>query len=191
MPVSYYRLLCALAASISLLAVAACVDRPTRETQSDASVAQLPQQNQQASAEESHEIDTDTTLWTILGLSKKPSAQQWGPKTGDQVSPELWEAALDTLNFVSMDSEDPQAGLIVTDWYSPKGKPDERLRVTAFVKARVLRSDSIAVTIERQIRSPNGQWTDSTVARKVAEDLENDILQRAREVHIARLRLEQ
>jgi hypothetical protein len=65
------------------------------------------------------------------------------------------------------------------------------MRVTAFVKARALRSDSIAVTIERQTRSPAGQWQDDTVAQQAVQDLENDILQRAREVHIARLRLEQ
>ena len=57
-------------------------------------------------------------------------------------------------------------GLAVTDWYSPTGKPDERLRVTAFIKARALRSDSIAVTVERQTRSPAGQWQDAPVAQK-------------------------
>jgi hypothetical protein len=185
MPASYYRLLPALAASLSLL-LAGCGG--PKQTQSDAIAADLPQNTQEASNDEG--IDSDSTIWTMLGLAKKPHAQTFGPQTGPGVSPELWQATLDTLSFVSMDSVDPQSGLAVTDWYSPKGKPDERLRITTFIKSRALRSDSIAVSIERQTRV-GGQWKDDTVARKAVEDLETDILQRAREVHIARLRLEQ
>jgi hypothetical protein len=187
MPALYYRLLPAFAASLLLLA--GC-NTPVRETQADANVAELPQTNQQASAADDP-MNTEATIWTVLGLAKKPSQKQFGPETGPQVSPELWQATLDTLNFVKVDSLDPQSGLLVTDWYTPKDRPNDRMRVTAFVKARALRSDSIAVTIERQTRSPAGQWQDDTVAQQAVRDLENDILQRAREVHIARLRLEQ
>jgi hypothetical protein len=188
MPALYYRLLPAFTASLLLLA--AC-NSPTREIQADAAIADLPQTNQEASAADDPK-NTESTIWTVLGLAKKPSQQKtWGPETGPQVSPELWQALLDTLNFVKVDSLDPQSGLLITDWYTPKGQTGERLRITAFVKARALRSDSIAVTIERQTRSPTGQWQDGTVAQQAVQDLENDILQRAREVHIARLRLEQ
>jgi hypothetical protein len=189
MPVLYYRLLPALATSLSLL-LAGC-NQPTRETQPDAIVADLPRAPQQASVADNSGMDTESTIWTVLGLAKKPSQQQWGPKTGPGVSPELWQATLDTLNFVNVDSLDPQSGLVVTDWYTPKDKPNDRLRITAFIKSRALRSDSIVVTIDHQTRTPAGQWQDSGVAQKVVDDLENDILQRAREVHIARLRLDQ
>jgi uncharacterized protein DUF3576 len=184
MPVCYYRPLPALAASLLLLA--GCT--ATRVTQQDATVANLPQANQQASADDNG-MDTEGTIWTLLGIAKKPHHEP-GPQTGEGVSPELWQATIDTLSFASMDSLDPRTGLAVTDWYSPKGKPDERIRVTAFIKARALRSDSIAVTVERQTRT-DGQWQDAPVAQKVVEDLEYDILQRAREVHIARLRVDQ
>jgi hypothetical protein len=189
MPVWYYRPLSVSLASFSLLLVAGC-NEPTRETQADATAAELPQAKQQDSVNPDGGMDTETSLLTILGIQKKASALDWGPKTGPQVSPELWQATLDTLSFATMDSEDPQAGLIVTDWYSPKGKPDERIRITAFIKSRVLRSDAIVVTIERQTRA-GGQWTDATVSQAAVDDLDNAILQRAREVHIARLRLDQ
>jgi hypothetical protein len=187
MPALYYRLLPAFAASLLLLA--GC-NTPVRETQADATVAELPQTNQQASTADDP-MNTEATIWTVFGLAKKPSQKQFGPETGAQVSPELWQATLDTLSFVKVDSLDPQSGLLVTDWYTPKDRPNDRMRVTAFIKARALRSDSIAVTIERQTRSSTGQWEDGTVAQQAVRDLENDILQRAREVHIARLRLEQ
>ena len=83
------------------------------------------------------------------------------------------------------------AGLAKTKWYSPKGKPDERFRITAFIKTRALRSDSLILSIERQTRSANGQWQDATIGTDVADNLENDILERARQIHIARIREQQ
>ena len=62
------------------------------------------------------------------------------------------------------------AGLAVTNWYSPKNKPTDRLRVTAFIKARALRSDSIVVTVERQTRAATGQWQDAPVAADIASE---------------------
>jgi len=187
MPAPYYRLLVAFAASLSLL-VSGCI--ATKTTQSDASVAELPKPVQQEAALPEGEMDTESTIWTLLGIAKKPHTDL-GPETGPGVSPVLWQAALDTLNFAGMDSLDPQAGLMVTNWYSPKGKSDERLRITGFIKSRALRSDSIVVTVERQTRSAGGKWEDGSVASSVADNLENDILERAREIHIARIRAEQ
>jgi len=188
MPAFYYRSPVVFAASLSLLAIAltaGCTATPV--AQDDAVAAQLPQASQQASAEPEEGMDTESTIWTVLGIAKKPT-QEIGPKTGPGVSPVLWQAVLDTLSFVSMDSLDPMAGLAVSNWYTPKSKPGERMRITAFVNARALRSDSIVVTVERQTSGPNGQWQDGPIDRTVAADLENDILQRARQIHIARIR---
>ncbi|HTQ32730.1 MAG TPA: DUF3576 domain-containing protein [Stellaceae bacterium] len=184
----HYRLLVGIAASLSLL-LGACTAAKT--TQSDAVVAQLPKpEQQQASADVDDGLDTETTIWQLIGIAKKPSKIP-GPQTGPGVSPVLWQASLDTLNFADFDSQDPQAGLIVTKWYSPKSKPTERLRVTVFIKSRALRSDSLFVTVERQTRGADGQWKDSTVANDVANNLENDILEEARQIHIARIRADQ
>lgn len=186
MPSSYYRLLIAVAASVSLL-LGGC--RVTRTTQPDAAVADLPQPAQQQASADPGEMDTESTIWTLLGIAKKPG-RDIGPKTGPGVSPVIWQAVTDTLSFAQIDSLDPIAGLAMTKWYSPKGKPDERMRITAFVKARTLRSDSIVVSIERQTRSAGGQWQDAPIAADVASTLENDILERARQIHIARIREE-
>jgi hypothetical protein len=50
------------------------------------------------------------------------------------------------------------------------------------VLARTVRSDAVAVTVDRQERTATGQWTDTTVARKVEDDLETAILRRAGEL---------
>ncbi len=188
MPAPYYRLLIAFATSLSLLAGGCSA---TKTTQSDATVAQLPQpEQQQASAAPAGEENTEGNIWTFLHIAKQQQPDS-GPQTGPGVSPVLWQAMLDTLQFAGMDSLDPMAGLAVTNWYSPKGKTDERMRVTVFIKSRALRSDSLVVTIERQTRDPSGQWKGATIDEAAVDSLENDILQRARQIHIARIREEQ
>ena len=188
MPASYYRALVASAASLSLL-LGGCT--ATKTTQPDATVAQLPQPDkQEASANPDGGMDTESNIWTFLHIAKKPHPEI-GPQTGPDVSPILWQATLDTLGFAGMDSLDPMAGLAVTNWYSPKDKSNERMRITTFIKSRALRSDSIAVTIERQTRDPSGQWKDATIGEDAVDSVENDILQRARQIHIARIRAEQ
>jgi hypothetical protein len=177
MPGSYYRLLAVSVASLSLL-LGACSLVGGADSANPSP--------QQASIDQEDDPDADTTLWTVLGIADKPLKHP-GPATGRDVSPVIWQAVLDTFSFASIDSADPMAGLLVTNWYTPKGKATERLRFTAFIKARVLRSDAISVTVQRQIRNPNGQWQDSTVSSDVAQSLETSILQRAREIHIAHL----
>ena len=155
MPVRYYRLLPAFVASLSLL-LGACT--ATRVTQPDAAAAELPNVNQQASTDDG--MDTEGTIWTaLLGIAKKTAAPGPGCKTDPGVSPGIVAGGDRNPEFRqhagSARSGGP--GSPVTEWYSPKDRPNERIRVTAFVKARALRSDSIVVTVERQTRTPDGQ----------------------------------
>jgi hypothetical protein len=180
MSVTHYRLAAAFAASLSL-ALAGCgaIQPGVPPTAANA--------QQAAAADEPEDIDTEATIWTVLGLAKKESdiRRQPGPRTGPAVSPILWQAALDTLDFVKFSSQDPLAGSMVSEWYSPPDKPNERYKITVFILDRALRSDSIAVTVDRQELSASGQWIDTTIARQVETDLETAILHRARHLRRA------
>ena len=176
MPITHYRPSAAFATSLSLV-LAACVP-----TQSSEQAEPVAPNTQQASTSAPDEIDTEATIWTLLGFAKKESERFRGPQTGSTVSPILWQASLDTLDFVKLASEDPLAGSMVTDWYSPAGKPSERYKVNVFVLARSLRSDALAVTVTRQERQANGNWAETTIARQVETDLETAILNRARQL---------
>ena len=187
MPVIHYRLLVAFAASLSL-ALAGCASSAPGEQPTASAVGEPTAVNaQHAASSESADIDTEATIWTLLGLAKKESEleRQPGPKTGNKVSPVLWQASVDTLDFVKFASEDPLSGSIVTDWYSPQSKPNERYKINVFILDRALRSDSIVVTVDRQERAANGQWAESTIARQVETDLETAILNRARQLRRA------
>ena len=185
MSAGYYRLLIGIAASVTLI-VAGCGSDRSGKLAADPATGAIPGQPVANNPPEG--IDTEATLWTVLGLAKRESEQNVGPQTGNAVSPILWQATQDTLHFAGFASQDPMTGLLVTDWYSPSGKPNERLRVSVFVLSRALRSDSLAVTVDRQARSPVGEWRDAPVARDVVTGLENAILQRARQIRAERYR---
>ena len=59
---------------------------------------------------------------------------------------------------------------------------NERYKVNVFILARSLRSDALAVTVTRQARQGNSDWQETTIARQVETDLENAILNRARQL---------
>jgi Domain of unknown function (DUF3576) len=190
MSVRHYRLLPAFAASISLLAAALTAgllagcgsERTESDTGGPRPVAA------QVASKQPDEIDTESTIWTVLGMAKRPSQRNLGPQTGDQVSPIIWEAAHDALSFVKIASEDPLTGVIQTDWYSPAGKPNERLRINVFILSRALRSDSVSVSVEREQRTPSGQWGPSTIAKDAVAELETAVLLRARHIRAERYR---
>ena len=183
MSARYYPPWPALAASLSLWLAGCGSDRAAAPPP-----AAVPSGAAQAASAQPDEIDTESNIWTVLGMAKRPSEKAIGPQTGDQVSPVIWEAAHDTLNFVKITSEDPLTGVMQTDWYSPPGKPNERMRIAVFVLSRALRSDSLSVSIERQQRSASGQWTDSPIARNAVTELENAVLLRARHIRAERYR---
>ncbi len=181
MSAHYYRLSLALAASLSL-SLAACGSDPVVTDSGPPTTAP----KKVAVADDPDR--TDETIWTVLGIGKRNIDRDVGPQTGATVSPVLWQAALDTLHFAGTSSEDPVTGQVVTNWYSPPNKPNERLRIAVFILSRALRSDSIAVNVEREERSAAGGWQATPVAKDVQTEIETAILLRARQIHAERYR---
>lgn len=186
MPAPYYRLPLVFAATVSL-ALAACGGvpealRPAPMPPAGAQPAAKAPAPPQTAANTQGDIDTDATIWTVLGLADERKAPPpGGPLIGAGVSPILWQAAHDTLGFVKIETEDPMSGRMVTAWYSPPGKPNERFRAAVFILSRALRSDAVVVRVQRQAQT-GGAWQDSGVDKKVNDDLAFTILRRAREI---------
>ena len=93
----------------------------------------------------------------------------------------LWRAALDTLSFMPLASADPFGGVIITDWYVPPGSSGERLKATAYILGRQLRSDALRISVFRQVQQ-GGTWVDAPVNTSTAAELEDRVLARAREM---------
>jgi hypothetical protein len=93
----------------------------------------------------------------------------------------LWRAALDTLSFAPMANVDSNGGVIVTDWYTNPNSPNERVKITATILDRDLRSDALRVAGSRQVLQ-NGQWTNAPMSAATVQKLEEIILTRARDL---------
>ena len=116
---------------------------------------------------------------SFSALDRGGSNDQGGGALG--VNAYLWRAALDTLAFMPLSSADPFGGVIITDWYIPPASPNERLKATAYILGRQLRSDGIRISVFRQVLQ-NGQWIDAAVDPSTAASLEDRVLARAREL---------
>jgi hypothetical protein len=97
----------------------------------------------------------------------------------------LWRATLDTLGFMPFASADPFGGVIITDWYEDPKTKGERFKVNALILDKTLRSDGIKITLFKQHIDEKGVWRDIDVNPRLARDLEDTILTRAREMRLA------
>lgn len=118
----------------------------------------------------------------IFGTDRsRQTAQADAGGTGIGVNAFLWRATLDTLSFMPLSSADPFGGVVITDWYAPPGTTGERFRATAYILGRTLRSDGLRIVLFRQEMRGNG-WVDVPVSAGTAAELEDQVLNRAREL---------
>lgn len=103
---------------------------------------------------------------------------------GIKVNKYLWQASIETLNHTPLASVDSYGGVVITDWYSPNGKPNFRFKISVFIKDDVIHPDAIEVKIFEQILK-NGDWVGTTDSPNLANSLEDKILRRARELYIS------
>jgi hypothetical protein len=125
--------------------------------------------------------DEGLNLFGLFGGGAKERQDQG---SGIAVNSFLWRASLDTIAFMPLSSADPFGGVIITDWYSPPESPSERFKINVFILDRQLRSDGIRAAVFRQMLQANGQWAEAPVDAKTAGDLENAILNRARQLRL-------
>lgn len=117
--------------------------------------------------------------------NKKDEAKNPAGPTGVAVNSYLWHATLDTVSFMPLASADPFGGVIITDWYSPPDAQSERFKVNILILGRDLRADGLRCTVFRQKRDAGGEWVEAAVDPKTGTDLENAILNRARQMRLS------
>jgi hypothetical protein len=123
----------------------------------------------------------------IFGGPKKAGAAGMASAT---VNPFIWRASLDTISFMPLASADALGGVIVTDWYTSPGAPNERVKITIYVTNPQLRADAIKVTIYKQVNK-GGTWVNATADAASATEMENIILSKARQLRVKHLEANQ
>ena len=95
----------------------------------------------------------------------------------------LWRASLNILSIAPLISTDALGGTIITDWYVNKNIKNKRIKIMAYIKTSELRSDGVSVKVHVQ-KLESGVWTDTYTDKKLASQIENNILNEARNYRI-------
>ena len=128
---------------------------------------------------------------SAAGCSSLPfvGGKKTAPKTNVQqgigVNGYLWRASLDTLSFMPLLTADPWGGVINYDWDINPQAPNERFKATVFILDTRLRADALNVTVTKEVKGADGQWTAAPVAAQTETDLENAILTKARQLNLS------
>jgi hypothetical protein len=129
---------------------------------------------------------TGTDGVSIFSLGEGRNRQNGGGIGGGiGVNAFIWQASLETINFIPLTSADPFGGLIITDWFQSVDAPGERTKIHVLMLDSALRADAVRVTVFRQVRSEEGDWLDAPVEESTARSIEDYILTRARELRMA------
>ena len=94
-----------------------------------------------------------------------------------------WRASLNILSVAPLISTDALGGTIISDWYINKNIKNKRIKIMAYIKTSELRSDGISVKVHVQ-NLKNGFWTETYTDEKLASQIENNILNEARNYRI-------
>lgn len=109
-----------------------------------------------------------STIWDLFSNADDPN-------TTVEVNKYLWQASLDVLNFLPIESVDPFTGVMVTGYGTPPGG-GRAYRATVYVQDPALDARSLRVALQTR----GGGAVSSETARAV----EDAILTRARQLRI-------
>ena len=117
------------------------------------------------------------------GISLSDLLNPQSSENGVNVNGFLWRASLNILSTAPLVSTDALGGTIITDWYVNKNIKNKRIKIMAYIKTSELRSDGISVKVHVQ-NLKNGFWNETYTDEKLASQIENNILNEARNYRI-------
>lgn len=134
-------------------------------------VANYPKSKEQQEEERIGKLTGEDGI-LLMGRSRRADSASIG------VNGYLWRAALDTVYALPLISVDPLGGVILTDWYD---NSNERFKLNIVILGGELRVDGVKVSAFRQVKK-GGTWENEKPHAALAQEIEEKILLRAREV---------
>tara|TARA_B100000575_G_C22871391_1_gene508436 strand:- start:119 stop:712 length:594 start_codon:yes stop_codon:yes gene_type:complete len=92
----------------------------------------------------------------------------------------LWQATLDTLDFMPLVSANYSGGIVITDWYSENNTPDESVKISVRFLTNEIRSDALDINVFLKKCSQN--LTNCSISKNnndLVADLNLNILKKA------------
>ncbi len=77
----------------------------------------------------------------ILGGGKKGTTYEFAS------SNPLWQATLETLDFMPLASANYSGGIVITDWYSENNSPNESVKISVRFLSNEIRSDALDINV--------------------------------------------
>jgi len=114
------------------------------------------------------EDDRRSTVWDLFSNADDPN-------TTVEVNKYIWQASLEVLNFLPVESVDPFTGVIVTGYGRPPGG-GKGYRATIYVQDPALDARSLKVALQSQ--------GGGAVAPETVRAIEDAILTRARQLRV-------
>jgi len=139
--------------------------------------------------------DAETRLQTGGGLLGKGGLSFSGILNNDKgnnntsttiamtVNPFLWKGALETIDFMPLNSADQLGGTIITDWYTTSANPNERCKLNIFISGMRLNTENLRVTsFCQEFKDPS--WINKKVDQEDNIKIENAILNKAKKLKL-------
>ena len=92
----------------------------------------------------------------------------------------LWQATLDTLDFMPLVSANYSGGIVITDWYSENNTPNESVKISVRFLTNEIRSDALDINVFLKRCSEN--LTNCSISKNnndLVADLNLNILKKA------------
>ena len=92
----------------------------------------------------------------------------------------LWQATLDTLDFMPLVSANYSGGIVITDWYSENNSPNESVKISVRFLTNEIRSDALDIDIF--LKKCSQSLTNCSISKNnsdLASNLNLSILKRA------------
>ncbi|PCJ24723.1 MAG: hypothetical protein COA94_07125 [Rickettsiales bacterium] len=131
------------------------------------------------------EIEETGSLLKGDGLTFRPGKERSTATkaTIGNVNKYLYQASIDVLKFAPLASSDSNAGVIVTDWYSPKGQKNTQFKVTVYIRDKLISPEALEVVVFQRDKT-GGKWPSDYKESPIAATFEDKIIRKARDLYL-------
>ena len=120
---------------------------------------------------------------SILGNNNNNDNESASTSISMPINVYLWKGALETINFMPLNSTDPVGGTIITDWYSTTENQKERCKLNIYISGKSLNTENLKVTSFCQ-EFKDQIWINKRIDEENNIKIENAILNKAKKLRL-------